>query len=163
MLKENIFTLINDQINHELYSSYLYLSMAAYFEGSNLPGFAHWMEVQSAEEREHAMKFYEYVFDRGEKVTLKAIDQPPSEWESPLDVFENVLLHEQKVTGLINKIYAAALEENDYATQVMLQWFITEQVEEEKNAVQIIEQLKMIENKDTAKLLMEHALAKRGG
>ena len=163
MLKENIFTLINDQINHELYSSYLYLSMAAYFEGSNLPGFAHWMEVQSAEEREHAMKFYEYVFDRGEKVTLKAIDQPPSEWESPLDVFENVLLHEQKVTSLINKTYAAALEENDYATQVMLQWFITEQVEEEKNATQIIEQLKMIENKDTANILIDHALAKRGG
>jgi ferritin len=163
MLKENIYTLINDQINHELYSSYLYLSMATYFESANLPGFAHWMQVQSTEEREHAMKFYEYVFDRGEKVTLKTIEQPPSEWESPLDVFEHVLRHEQKVTSLINTIYAVALAENDYATQVMLQWFITEQVEEEKNATQIIEQLKMIENKETANILIDHALRKRGG
>lgn len=163
MLKQNILTLINDQINHELYSSYLYLSMSAYFENANLPGFAKWMQIQSEEEREHGMKFYEYVFDCSEKVTLKAIEQPPSDWKSPLDVFENVLRHEQKVTSLINTIYAAALKENDYATQVMLQWFITEQVEEEKNAAQIIEQLKMIENKDTANILIDHALAERGG
>lgn len=162
MLNKNIFTLINDQINHEFYSSYLYLSMAAHFEAANLPGFANWMRVQSEEEAEHAMKFYEYVFDRGEKVALKAIDQPPSEWASLLDLFEHVLLHEQKVTSLINTIYAAALKESDYPTQVMLHWFINEQVEEERNATEIVDQLKMIEAKGTAVLMLDHQLGKRG-
>jgi ferritin len=163
MLKENILTLLNDQINHELYSAYLYLSMAAHFEAKNLNGFANWMKVQAAEEQEHAMKFYEYVFDRGEKVTLKAISAPPSEWKSSLELFERVLEHEQKVTSLINNIYAAAVKENDYPTQVMLHWFIDEQVEEEKNAAEIVAQLQLIDAHGTAVLMLDHQLAKRGG
>jgi ferritin len=162
-MKENVSTLINDQINHELYSAYLYLSMANYLAAKNLPGFAHWMKVQSAEEQEHAMKFYEYLLDRGEKVTLLAISAPPSEWQSPLDLAEHVLQHEQKVTSLINTIYAAALKENDFATQVMLHWFIKEQVEEEKNAAEIVANLQMIEAKGTAILMLDHQLGKRGG
>jgi ferritin len=163
MLKESILTLINDQINHELYSSYLYLSMAAYFEAKNLPGFANWMKIQADEEREHAMKFYEYIFDRGEKVTLKAIGAPPTEWGSSLELFERVLEHEQKVTSLIHNIYAAAVKENDYPTQVMLHWFINEQVEEEKNAAEVVAQLQLIDAHGTAVLVLDHQLGKRGG
>ncbi len=110
MLSEPVLKLINDQIEHELFSAYLYLSMAAYFESQSLPGFAHWMRLQSDEEREHAMKFFDYVIDRGSKVSLHAISQPPFEWQSALDVFEHALQHEQKVTSLIHTIYEIALE-----------------------------------------------------
>ena len=152
---------INEQINKELYSAYLYLSMSAHFETANLAGFAHWLHVQYEEETGHAMKFFEYLIDRGGEVNLKAIDQPPSEWKSPLQAFQMVLEHEQKVTGLINKLYASALKESDYPTQVMLQWFVNEQVEEEKNATQIVEQLKLIEAHGTAVLMLDHQLGKR--
>jgi ferritin len=152
---------INEQINKELYSAYLYLSMSAHFETANLAGFAHWLHVQYEEETGHAMKFFEYLIDRGGEVNLKAIDQPPSEWSSPLQAFQMVLEHEQKVTGLINKLYASALKESDYPTQVMLQWYINEQVEEEKNATQIVEQLKLIEAHGTAVLMLDHQLGKR--
>ena len=161
MLSENLRTLLNDQINHEHYSSYLYLAMAAYFEAKNLPGFANWMKVQSEEEYEHGMKFYEYIHDRGGVVTLQAISAPMVEWGSPADVFDHVLQHEQKVTSLINGLYALSLKENDYASQVMLHWFINEQVEEEKNAAAIIEQLKMIDARETANLMLDHDLGKR--
>ena len=161
MINKTVQDAINEQIKNELYSAYLYLSMGAYFEAVNLPGFAKWMKVQAAEEQEHAMKFFEYVFERGGRVQLKAIDQPPFEWKSSLQVFEQVLEHEQKVTGMINSLYALALKENDYASQVMLQWFITEQVEEEKNAATIIEQLKMIDARETAILVLDHDLGKR--
>lgn len=162
-MKESVLTLVNDQINHELASAYLYLSMAAFLESKNLTGFAHWMKVQAEEEQEHAMKFYEFVFDRGEKVTLKAIDAPPATWLGPLDLFEHVLQHEQKVTSLIHTIYAAAVKEQDYPTQVMLHWFINEQVEEEKNAAEIVENLKMIEDKASGILMLDHQLGKRAG
>jgi ferritin len=162
MLSKTIHKVLNDQITHEFYASYLYLSMAAYFETQNLPGFARWMEVQSEEERQHAMKFYNYVNDRNDSVELQAIAQPPSEFQSPLDVFEQALQHEQKVTGLIHRIYEAALKENDYATQAMLQWFINEQVEEEKSASQIIERLKMTAGEPSALLMLDHELGARG-
>jgi ferritin len=161
MINKTVQDAINEQIKNELYSAYLYLSMAAYFESLNLSGFTNWMKVQASEEQGHAMKFFEYVFERGGRVQLKAIDQPPFEWKTPLEVFQQVLEHEQKVTGMIHSLYALALKENDYASQVMLQWFITEQVEEEKNAAAIIEQLKLINARETAILMLDHDLRKR--
>jgi ferritin len=152
---------INEQIKNELYSSYLYLAMSAHFEAVNLPGFANWMRIQTGEEKDHALRFYQYVLDRGGRVELKPIDQPPVEWKSPHEAFEQVLEHEQKVTSLINNLYAQAVKENDYATQVMLQWFLTEQVEEEKNASLILEQIKMIEARGTALYVLDHQLSKR--
>jgi ferritin len=144
MMKKKIQDKMNDQIKHELYSAYFYLSMAAYLEAANLPGSAHWMRAQAQEEQGHAMKFFGHLHDRGGRVTLQAIDQPPAEFNGLLDVFEKVSEHEQKVTGLINDLYALAVKEQDYASQIFLQWFIDEQVEEEKNASQIVEQVKMI-------------------
>jgi ferritin len=152
---------INEQINKELFSSYLYLSMASYFEVRNLPGFAHWMRVQEAEEREHAMKFYDFILGCGGRVTLKAIDTPKTEWTSTMEVVEEVAAHEAKVTASIYALYELALKEKDYPAQMMLQWFITEQVEEEKNAAEIIASLKMIEAHETAVLQLDHRLAKR--
>lgn len=154
---------INEQINKELFSSYLYLSMAAHFEDANLPGFAHWMRIQEAEEREHAMKFYDFILERGGKVMLKAIDAPKTEWASTMEAMEEVAAHEAKVTASIYALYELALKEKDYPAQVMLQWFITEQVEEEKNAAEIVASLKMIEAHETAVLQLDHRLSKRGG
>jgi ferritin len=154
---------MNEQINKELFSSYLYLSMAAYFEDRNLSGFAHWMRAQEAEERAHAMKFYDFIVGRGGKVTLKAIDAPKTEWKSTLEVAEEVAAHEAKISASINALYELALQEKDYPSQFMLQWFITEQVEEEKNAAEIVANLKLIEERGTAVLMLDHRLGKRGG
>lgn len=162
MIGKAMQDLMNEQINKELFSSYLYLSMAAYFEGKNLPGFAHWMRVQEGEEREHAMKFYDFVIERGGKVILKAIEAPKSEWASTLEVAEEVVAHEALVTASIYALYELALKEKDYPAQVMLQWFINEQVEEEKNAAEVVASLKMIEAHDTAVLQLDHRLSKRG-
>ena len=162
MISSTIQNAINDQIKHEFFSSYLYLSMSAYFETQSLPGFARWMRVQSQEEHEHAMKFFDFLNDRGGSVELQALDQPVGEFQSPLDVFEQSLAHERKVTALIHRLYELALKENDYATQTLLQWFITEQVEEEKNAGQIVEQLKMTGGEPSALLLLDRDLAGRG-
>ncbi|MEE8389445.1 MAG: ferritin, partial [Anaerolineae bacterium] len=131
MLKQTVQDAMNEQIKHEFYSAYLYLSMAAHCESINLPGFAHWMRIQEQEEKIHGIKFFDFIHERGSRVVLQAIDQPPAEFKSPLDVFEKVLEHEQTVTELINDLYALAIQERDYASQVFLQWFITEQVEEE--------------------------------
>jgi ferritin len=163
MITKTMQDAINDQINKELYSAYLYLSMAAYFEDKNLPGFAHWMRVQEGEEREHAMKFYDFLLERGGRVLLKAIDAPKTEWSSTLEVAEEVAAHEAKVTASIYALYETALKEKDYPAQVMLQWFITEQAEEEKNAADIVASLKLIEAQRTAVLMLDHQLAKRGG
>ena len=154
---------MNEQINKELFSSYLYLSMAAYFEEKNLPGFANWMRLQSDEEREHAMKFYDFILETGGKVTLKAIDAPKTEWKSALEVAEEVAAHEAKVTASVYSLYELAQKEKDYPAQMMLQWFITEQVEEEKNAAEIVSNLKLIEERGTAILMLDHRLAKRKG
>ena len=153
---------INEQINKELYSSYLYLSMAAYFENKNLVGFAHWMRIQEGEEREHAMKFYDFLLERGGQISLKAIDVPPSTWKSDIEIFKEVAAHEAKVTASINALYELALKEKDYPAQVLLQWYINEQVEEEKNAVEIVSSLEMIERHETAVLQLDHQLSKRG-
>ncbi len=152
---------MNEQINKELFSSYLYLSMAAYFEDKNLPGFGHWMRTQADEEREHAMKFYDFILETGGKVQLKAIDAPKTEWGSNIEVAEEVAAHEAKVTASIYALYELALKEKDYPAQVMLQWFISEQVEEEKNAAEIVANLKLIEERGTAVLMLDHRLAKR--
>lgn len=163
MITKTMQDAINDQIHKELYSSYLYLSMAAYFEDKNLPGFAHWMRVQESEEREHAMKLYDFLLERGGRVQLKAIDAPKSEWASNLEVAEEVAAHEAKVTASIYALYETALKETDYPAQIMLQWFITEQVEEEKNAAEIVANLKLIEKGGTAVFVLDHQLGKRGG
>ncbi len=162
MITNAVQTAMNEQINKELFSAYLYLSMAAYFESRNLPGFAHWMRVQAGEEQEHALKFYDHILERGGQVVLKAIEAPKTEWASPLEVVEDVAAHEAKVTASINALYELAVKEKDYPAQVMLQWFITEQVEEEKNAAELVAHLKLIEERGTAVLMLDHQLAKRG-
>jgi ferritin len=161
MLSEALQKAINEQIKDEFYASHLYLSMAAYFEANSLPGFAHWMELQSSEERNHAMRFYAYVNDRGGRVVLKEIGKPASDFGSPLEVFEKALQHEQKVTASINEIYALAVKEGDYATQVMLNWFVEEQVEEEKSATDVIDMLKRAGDKEHVLLMIDRQLGAR--
>lgn len=163
MLKNNIEDALNEQIKNELYSSYLYLSMSAHCESINLSGFAYWLRLQYEEEVSHAMKIFEHINDRGGRVILQAIDQPPSDFRSPLHIFENVLEHERQVTEMINKLYELALNESDYPAQVMLQWFISEQVEEEKMAGEIVEQLKLIGDQGTALLMLDKRLGSREG
>ena len=152
---------INEQIKNEFYSAYLYLSMAAFSEAGNLPGFAHWFRLQSQEEVAHAMRLFDHVHDRGGRVLLHAIDLPPLEFESPLGVFQQTLEHERKVTAMIHRLYETAAQEKDYATQVELQWFIAEQVEEEKTASQIVETLKQVGDTSQGLLLLDRQLGSR--
>jgi ferritin len=161
MIKKPMQDAINEQINKELYSSYLYLAMAAHFEEATLPGFAHWMRIQSAEETGHAMKFYDHLLERGGTVELGEIAAPPREWGSSLEIMRAVLEHEEKVTASINDVYEVALAEKDYPAQVMLQWFISEQVEEERNASEIVRELQRVEARETAVLMLDHRLSKR--
>ena len=161
MIPKTIQDATNEQINKELYSSYLYLSMAAYFESKNLPGFAKWMRVQADEEIKHGMKFYQHLVDRGGRVLLKGIAAPGTDWKSNLDVFKEAQSHEAAVTASINNLYELALKEKDYPAQVLLQWYITEQVEEEKNAAEIVQQLELIDAHGTAVLMLDHQLGKR--
>ncbi|MEK6768931.1 MAG: ferritin [Gemmatimonadota bacterium] len=160
MLTKKIQTALNDQINHELASAYLYLSMAAYLEAANLRGFAAWMRRQAQEEAGHAMKIFDYVNDRDARVTLQAIEQPPTAFKSALDVFERTLEHERKISGLINRLCDLAAKENDHATQAMLQWFVSEQVEEEKSVSTVLEQLRMIGVSSTAIFFLDRHLGK---
>ena len=143
MVSEKMEKALNGQLNAEVYSGYLYLSMAAYFEDEDLAGFANWMRVQAAEELEHGMKFYDYIIRRGASVTLTAIEGPQTEWDSPLAAFEHVLEHEKKVSGLINDLVNLAIEEKDHATNNFLQWFVEEQVEEEENAMELVAKAKL--------------------
>jgi ferritin len=161
MLGKTLQDAMNEQIKNELYSAYLYLSMSAYCEAANLPGFAHWMRMQAEEEVSHAMKFYQFIHERGGRVVLQAIDQPPVEFQSPLNAFEQTLEHEQKVTAMIHDLYTLAAQEKDYASQAFLQWFVTEQVEEEDSATQIVETLKMIGDKGHALLMLDRELGRR--
>ncbi|MGA7713049.1 MAG: ferritin [Rhizomicrobium sp.] len=162
MLSTDLQNGFNEHIQKEFYSSYLYLAMAAHFESVRLPGFASWMKKQADEERAHGMKLWEHVYDRGGKVELKAIEQPPIAFGKPLEVFQQVLNHEQKVTASINALYALALKEGDVAAQLYLQWFVNEQVEEEKNASELIDQLKMSGDQGFAALFMDkHVLGGR--
>ena len=162
MLSKTLQKAFNDQINHELSSSYLYLSMAAFSESQNLPGFANWMKIQTKEESGHAMKLYKFVNERGGRVELQKIEQPPFEFKSPTALFEEVLKHERKITALINKLYESALKEKDYPAQVLLHEFIAEQVEEEASASAILETLKMAGEKGHALIMMDRQLARRG-
>ena len=153
---------INEQINKEFFSSYLYLSMSAYFETKNLPGFAKWMLVQAEEERSHGMKLFDHLLERGGKVELKGIKAPQIDWQTGLDVFKQVQEHEASITASINTLYELALSEKDYPAQLLLQWFIMEQVEEEKNAADIVQQIELIDARGTAVLMLDHQLGKRG-
>lgn len=152
---------IEEQIKHEFYSAYVYLSMAGSFEAANFPGFAHWMREQSREELEHAMKFFDFLLDRGESVQLQALDAPPYAFRSPLDTFEQALEHEKEITGRINDLYELATRENDYPAKVLLDWFVTEQVEEEKTATEIVERLRLAGDDGAALLLLDSELGNR--
>ncbi|MFW6012831.1 MAG: ferritin [Candidatus Bipolaricaulota bacterium] len=161
MLNERIETAFNEQIAAELYSAYIYLSMAAYCEDENLGGFAHWLQLQADEEVDHAMRLFNFILERGGQVELLPIDKPPKDFNSPLDVFEKALDHERKITGKIENLYQLALEEEDYAAQVFLQWFIDEQVEEEASAEEIVEKLKMVGDKKHVLLSIDRDLGQR--
>ena len=153
MLSKDMNTVLNRQIQAEFQASYIYLAMSAYCDSLYLPGFAAWMRRQSEEERGHAMRLFDFVLARGGDVVLLEVDKPDSKFGSPLDMFETVLNHEENVTKQIHDAYKKALKQKDHATEVELQWFITEQVEEEKTAGDILARLKMV-GKDTATLLM---------
>ncbi len=144
MLGTKMEKALNEQVNAEMYSGYLYLSMEAYFQSQGLKGCANWMRCQAQEELFHAMKMYDYIFERGGKVTLTPIEGPLTEWDTPRAVFEATLEHEQKVTGLINNLVDIAIDERDHASNTFLQWYVEEQVEEEASADDIIQQLKMM-------------------
>jgi ferritin len=151
---------LNDQVRREFGASYMYLSMAAYFAEKNLNGFARWMRMQAMEEAKHAMKIFDFIEDRGGRVTLDGIDRPPPDFPSPVVAFEHARDHEAHVSAGIHQLYEMAATEKDWATQAMLQWFITEQVEEEKTVSEIIEQLKLIDARGTAVLMLDHRLGK---
>lgn len=161
MLTEKMQAALNGQLNAELYSSYLYLSMNAYFKSVNLDGFANWMYYQAQEELQHSMKFYDFIIQRGGKVQLQQVEAPPTEWSSPLAVFEATLAHEQKVTGLINDLVDVAHAERDHATNIFLQWFVSEQVEEEESVGGVLEQLKLMGDAKGGLFMINRELAKR--
>ena len=160
-LSETVQEALNRHINEEFYSSYLYLSMSAYCDALDLPGFAHWLRIQSQEEYAHAMNLFDFVQNRQGRVTLHPIGQPTVEFGSPLEVMQATLAHEQEVSQLINRLYELATREGDYPTQVHLQAFITEQIEEEKTAADIVAQLKMIGDNSSDLLLLDRELATR--
>jgi ferritin len=161
MLDPKMEKAINDQITAEFYSANLYLSMAAYFAREGLPGFAQWMRVQFQEEQMHALKMLDYVTERGGKAVVGAIEAPPASWDSPLKVFEDTLAHEQKVTGLINKLVDLALKLSDHATDIFLRWYVTEQVEEEDSADSIRQQLRLIGDNGQGLLMLDRELGAR--
>ena len=162
MLSQSVQEAINSQVTKEFYASQLYLAMSAHFEAANLRGFAHWMRLQSEEERGHALRFFDHVLERGGQVELDAVEAPPAEFGAPVDVFRQALQHEQKVTASIHAIYALAAQEKDFATQVFLQWFISEQVEEEANATGMIERLRMAGDDSAALLMLDAEVKGRG-
>ncbi|MEE9215179.1 MAG: ferritin [Thermodesulfobacteriota bacterium] len=161
MLSKEVEKAINNQIKNEYYSSYIYLSMAAYCESINMQGFAKWMRTQSNEEMKHAMRLFDYVIDRDGRVVLQSIPKPPLDFESLAKIFQQVLDHEREVTSMINKLYELAINDNDHATSVELQWFISEQVEEEKSAKDILEKLKLAGDDPSALLILDHQLSER--
>jgi ferritin len=161
MISPKMQEALNDQINAEYYSSYLYLAMAAHCAGNNLAGFASWFRVQTQEEMFHAMKFFDYVLERGGRVELKPIEGPPTEWDSPVAIFEATLEHERHVTSLINKLVDLAVAERDHATQAFLQWFVNEQVEEEASAESILRKLQMVAGAPGGVFWLDRELAQR--
>ncbi len=161
MIEKKMEDAINKQINEELYSAYLYLSMSAWFDSIGLKGFSNWMMVQYKEEMDHAMKFYQYLQSQGATVKLMAIEEPPHEWDSPLHAFEETLKHEQHITKCINELVDLAEELKDRATYNMLQWFINEQVEEEENDREIIDKLKLVEGSKHGIFMIDKDLSSR--
>ncbi len=152
---------LNAQLNMELYSAYAYASMAAHFEHENLNGFSHWMQLQTAEETAHAQKFYQYINDAGGRVVLAAIDKPPAKFEGPVEVFQEVLEHEQLVTKSIYKLVDLANKESDHGTNSFLQWFVTEQIEEEAVADNILQRIKLVAKSPEGLFMMDQDLASR--
>jgi ferritin len=161
MLKKRMETELNKQINAEYWSAYFYLSMSAYCAGIGLPGAANWMRVQYREEIAHALKFFDYVIERGGKVELKPIAGVPKEWKNIINIFEETLAHEQEVTALINNLMDVAIEEKDHAAKSFLQWYVDEQVEEEANVQTILDQLRMVEGKGNGLFMIDKDLAQR--
>ena len=161
MIKNKVQDALNYQLNREMYSAYLYLSMSAYFQSISLKGFANWMYIQAQEEMVHAMKFYNFVIQRGGRVILTDIEAPQKEWDSPLDAFENVYQHEQKVTGLIHDLVNLAIAEKDHATNNFLQWFVDEQVEEEESSSEVTEKLKLIGDGTAGMFMLDNDLGQR--
>ena len=161
MLSNKMQKELNNQINAEFWSAYLYLSMTAYFEGKNLSGFATWMNVQYQEETTHALKLFKYVYERGGSVELQPIEKVKTTWENEIEIFQDTLDHERKVTALINNLVNIAIEEKDHATANMLQWFVSEQVEEEASASGILDQLKLIEGKGAGLFMLDRELKQR--
>lgn len=161
MLSQSLQDALNEQVKNEFYSAHVYLSMASWFEANALPGFANWMRVQYQEELTHGLKIFDFINDRDGRALVYGFDSPPAEWKAPLDVFENSYHHEQKVTAMINNLYQLAVKENDYPTIVLLQWFISEQVEEEKNAKLIVDQLKLAGDSSSALLILDREMGAR--
>lgn len=161
MLSQRMNDALDEQVKWELYSSYMYLSMSAYFQELGLSGFANWMRVQAQEELFHAMKFYDFIGERGGRVTLHAIDAPPATWKNPLDAFTCTLEHERLVTSRINDLVNVAIEEKDHATNIFLQWFVTEQVEEEDNVTDALNKLRLINGEGQGMLMLDKDLATR--
>jgi ferritin len=161
MLSQTMEKAFNDQVKWELYSSYLYLSMSSYCNNLGLAGFANWMRMQAQEELFHAMKFYDYIMERGGRAIMQPIDAPPSEWGGPLDVFEKVLEHEKHVTGLIHTLADLALDERDHAGSIFLQWFISEQVEEEATVADLVHKLRLIGGEGQGLLMLDKELSAR--
>ncbi len=161
MASERIIDQLNVQLNRELYSGYLYLSMCAYFNEKGLPGFANWMRVQAQEELTHAMKFFDYITKSGGRVKLATIQVPPLEWQSVEEVFRETLAHEQKVTSYINQLVDLAIQEKDHATNNFLQWFVSEQVEEEENARNILDRLRLVGEDKGSLFMLDRELAQR--
>ncbi|MBL7972252.1 MAG: ferritin [Prolixibacteraceae bacterium] len=161
MIKKEVLDALNAQINAESYSAYMYLSMAAYFENMGLSGFANWMKVQYQEESAHALKFFNYVVDRGGKVELKAVEQVPVDFDGIVDVYEKTLIHEVHVTDLINNLMNVAVKANDHAAQSFLKWFVDEQVEEEANVEKILSTLKLINGQGNGIFMMDRELGQR--
>jgi ferritin len=161
MLKEKVVQAINQQINKEYYSAFLYLSMSAWFQGKGLPGFSNWMFIQYQEELTHGNKFFKYVIERGSQVELKTIAQVESDFKDVIDIFERTIAHEQFITDSINKIQDVAIAESDHATQSFLKWFIDEQVEEEANAQEILDTLKLINGQGNGIFMLDRELRQR--
>ncbi len=161
MISNKVQDAINAQINAEFWSAYLYLSMAMHFEAEGRTGVANWFRIQFQEEQAHAQIFINYLNQRGGRVTLKAIDAVPTSWQSPLDAFKATLEHEQKVTALINGLYAVAEDEHDYATRDRLNWFVSEQVEEEDNCRTLIDKYTLIGNDGMGQYMLDQELASR--
>jgi len=161
VLKEKLYEALSAQLNEEAYSAYLYLAMSGYLTSINMPGMAAWMKAQSQEEMGHAQKFYRYIESRGRQAKLMAIQAPPFNWEGPVAVFESALAHERAITSHIDGLMDVAESEKDRATAIFLQWFVTEQVEEEENVEQVFTRLKMLNAHPAGLLMFDRELGAR--